>query len=247
MKKIGFTVSEILITLTVIGIIAALTTPFITRLFPDKNKAMVLKVHKTVQDINSALLDNTSLYYAQSDDDDNNNNVASLFRSGNDAVGDVHPGEGFHSTLATFGRTPEDVSGSDKYLALLTDNLELIQGTLENDQGIGSFRTRDGLSWSFNYLHFTIDVNGNDNPNCSYAANCPRPDQYDFLIDIDNGNVLPNDPLTEAYLSNPDKMNDKARDFAQAEENLNNTYNNDLSNPFAIVEVNADQEGGAAD
>ena len=231
MKKIGFTVSEILITLTVIGTIAALTTPFITRLFPDKNKAMVLKVHKTVQDINSALLDNTSLYYAQSNAINEN---ASLFRSGNVAfVGNVHPGVGFNSTLETFGRTQGNVRGSGKYLTLLTDNLELIQGTLENDEGIGSFRTRDGLSWSFNYLHFTIDVNGFDNnPDCSYAANCTRPDQYDFLIDIANGNVSPNDPLTEAYLSNPDKMNDKARDFAQAGDNLSNDYDDDDSNPF---------------
>ena len=238
MKKTGFTVSEILITLTVIGTIAALTTPFITRLFPDKNKAMVLKVHKTVQDINSALLDNTSLYYAQSN---NSNGNASLFRSGGGAVGDVHPGVGFDSTLATFGRTQGNVRGSGKYLTLLTDNLELIQGTLENNGGIGSFRTRDGLSWSFNYLHFTIDVNGFDNnPNCSYTANCTRPDQYDFLIDIDNGNVSPNDPLTEAYLSNPDKMNDKASDFAQAEDNLSNDYDDDDSNPFVVEEVNED-------
>lgn len=232
MKKTGFTVSEILITLTVIGTIAALTTPFITRLFPDKNKAMVLKVHKTVQDINSALLDNTSLYYAQSNDD----SVTSLFRSGSGLaapVGDVHPGVGFNSTLATYGRTQGDVSGSGKYLTLLTDNLELVSNSLINNRGIGSFRTRDGLSWNFNYLHFTIDVNGFDNnPNCSYAVACNRPDQYDFLIDINNGNVSPNDPLTEAYLSNPDKMNDKARDFAQAEDNLSNDYDDDNSNPF---------------
>lgn len=234
MKKTGFTVSEILITLTVIGIIAALTTPFITRLFPDKNKAMVLKVHKTVQDINFVLLDNTSLYYAQSNDD----SVTSLFRSGSGfvaPVGDVHPGVGFNSTLETYGRTPA-VSGSGKYLALLTDNLELVSDSLINNRGIGSFRTRDGLSWSFNYLHFTIDVNGFDNtPNCSYTANCPRPDRYDFLIDIENGNVLPNDPLTEAYLRNPDKMNDKARDFAQAEDKLSNDYDDDDSNPFDLV------------
>lgn len=232
MKKFGFTVSEILIALVVVGVVASLVIPMVARLFPDKNKAMVLKVHKTVQDINSALLDNTSLYYAQNNGINGN---ASLFMNGVAAASDVHPGVGFKSTLATFGRTQGDVSGSDKYLALLTDNLELIPDSLVNNEGIGSFRTRDGLSWNFNYLHFTIDVNEFDNnPNCSYTANCPRPDRYDFLIDIENGNVSPNDPLTEAYLSNPDKMNDKARDFAQAEENLtNNTYNNDFSNPFA--------------
>ena len=60
MKKTGFTVSEIVIALAVIGVIATFVTPMVARLFPDKNKAMVLKVHKTVQDINSALLDNTS-------------------------------------------------------------------------------------------------------------------------------------------------------------------------------------------
>ena len=228
MKKTGFTVSEIVIALAVIGVIATFVTPMVARLFPDKNKAMVLKVHKTVQDINSALLDNTSLYYAQSNVAPLNNGSATFFINPKNVT--VHPGVGFNSTLETFGRTP-NVSGSGKYLALLTDNLELVSDSLKNNQGIGSFRTRDGLYWSFNYLHFTIDVNGNNSPNCSYTANCPRPDQYKFLIDVNNGNVLPNDPLTEAYLSNPDKMNDKANDFATA-KNISTVYNNDNSNPF---------------
>ena len=230
MKKTGFTVSEIVIALAVIGVIATFVTPMVARLFPDKNKAMVLKVHKTVQDINSALLDNTSLYYAQSNNDDS---VTRLFSSSGLAapVADIHPGVGFNSTLETFGRTPI-VSGSEKYLALLTDNLELMPDTLENNEGVGRFRTRDGVSWIFNYLHFTIDVNGDVNPNCSYSAACTRPDRYNFLININNGNVSPNDPLTEAYLNNPDKMNDKANDFVTAENNLSNVYNNDNSNPF---------------
>lgn len=245
MKKTGFTVSEIVIALAVIGVIATFVTPMVARLFPDKNKAMVLKVHKTVQDINSALLDNTSLYYAQ-----NNNGSATFFMNAENLTvmaSDVHPGVGFNSTLETFGRTPANVSGSDKYLALLTDNLELMPDTLVNNEGVGSFRTRDGVSWIFNHLHFTIDVNGDADPNCSYSADCTRPDRYNFLININNGNVLPNDPLTKAYLSNPDKMNDKARDFAQAEDNLSNDYDDDNSNPFENEWVGEAADGEVLD
>ena len=38
MKKTGFTLAELLITLVVIGIISAITLPAINKLMPDKNK-----------------------------------------------------------------------------------------------------------------------------------------------------------------------------------------------------------------
>ena len=62
MKKRGFTLSEIIITLGIIGVVAAITTPMLTGLMPDKNKVQVLKVHKTISDITKDLLKDPSLY-----------------------------------------------------------------------------------------------------------------------------------------------------------------------------------------
>jgi len=46
MKKLGFTLSEIIVTLCIIGVVAAITAPLIENLVPDKNKMMVLKYYK---------------------------------------------------------------------------------------------------------------------------------------------------------------------------------------------------------
>ena len=57
MRKMGFTLSEVLIALTIIGVVAAISAPLVNNVIPDKNKAIVLKAHKTISDINSEILD----------------------------------------------------------------------------------------------------------------------------------------------------------------------------------------------
>ena len=56
MKKQAFTLSEILISLTIIGVVAAITSPLISGIIPDKDKVAVLKVYKTVTELNQTLL-----------------------------------------------------------------------------------------------------------------------------------------------------------------------------------------------
>ena len=43
MKKFGFTLAELLITLTIVGISVALVAPAVSNIMPDANKAKVLK------------------------------------------------------------------------------------------------------------------------------------------------------------------------------------------------------------
>ena len=56
MKKLGFTLAELLITMAVISLVATMIMPLIGSLFPDENKGKVLKVYKTINDINKELL-----------------------------------------------------------------------------------------------------------------------------------------------------------------------------------------------
>lgn len=63
MKKSGFTLAELVITLSIVGIAAALVAPALSNLVPDKNKVRVLKYH--------AMIGNTidELYNTQFDGD----------------------------------------------------------------------------------------------------------------------------------------------------------------------------------
>lgn len=62
MNKKGFTLAEVVVTLGVVGIVAAITTPSLMNLIPDKNKVQVLKAYKLINDANVEFLQDTGLY-----------------------------------------------------------------------------------------------------------------------------------------------------------------------------------------
>lgn len=61
MKK-GYTLSETLIALTIIGVIAALTLPLAKKAMPDKEKAMFLKTYDSVVEITRTMAENKRIY-----------------------------------------------------------------------------------------------------------------------------------------------------------------------------------------
>ena len=63
MFKKGFTLQELLITLGIIGIVAAITGPAIVGLAPDKSKTMYMKAYNTLLNVTSEIMDDPSLYF----------------------------------------------------------------------------------------------------------------------------------------------------------------------------------------
>ena len=63
MKKYGFSLSEILIALAVVGIVAAIITPMSSAILPDKNKIEVLKAYNALSETTQNLLNNSMIYY----------------------------------------------------------------------------------------------------------------------------------------------------------------------------------------
>ena len=62
MKKHGFTLAEVLISLGIVAVVAALTAPSLINLMPDKSKLKVIKAHKILSDVTSEMLNNPALY-----------------------------------------------------------------------------------------------------------------------------------------------------------------------------------------
>lgn len=63
MKKFGFTLAELLVSLTVIAIAATLTATIAGDLVPDKNKVKVLKFHSAISNALESMFNNENLYH----------------------------------------------------------------------------------------------------------------------------------------------------------------------------------------
>ena len=61
MKKYGFSLSEILVALAVVGIVAAIITPMSSAILPDKNKVEVLKAYNALSETTQNLLNNKKI------------------------------------------------------------------------------------------------------------------------------------------------------------------------------------------
>ena len=62
MTKKGFTLQETLITLGVIGIVAALTIPSMVKLKPNETKTKYLKAYNSIANITDDILNDDALY-----------------------------------------------------------------------------------------------------------------------------------------------------------------------------------------
>ena len=63
MKKFGFTLAELIITLSIIAIAAALIAPSLNKLVPDKNKVSVIKYNTKIQNTIEDMFNDQNLYH----------------------------------------------------------------------------------------------------------------------------------------------------------------------------------------
>lgn len=69
MKKFGYTLAEVLIAMTIIGVLASLTLPMVNKFKPDSSKAMYIRAYDSIAEILSVLVDNTTIYPVKNTDD----------------------------------------------------------------------------------------------------------------------------------------------------------------------------------
>lgn len=197
MKKFGFTLAEVLISLTIIGVVAAMVAPTISKITPNKDKVMVIKAYKALSDTCRLLINEPGFYL----------NAATA---------------GFEDTEVPYIPEYNDetkYSGNNKFCNLLMDNMHTYSKTASSN-GTGSWTTVDFLSWKCEYssgtAKITLDIDDENSDSCYYSSTCKSPDLY--LFNVSKYGIVTahdDDKLTQVYLKNMERLNDKKADFAE--------------------------------
>ncbi len=203
MKKQGFTLAELLITLGIIGVAAALMSPAVSSFMPDKNKMLVMKIHNKIASATESMLGNSELYYSGKDE----NGRASCF--------------GLGCTHKSLDTTYNSFTGESKYPNILARLSHVGKSDIvSNTDGSVTFVPLKGTTCTISsvindngMVVSTATVNiGVSDKYCTYdATNCKVPNQYVFKIDT-YGNIAPADKMSIAYLKNQNNYSNKNED-----------------------------------
>lgn len=212
MKRRGFTLSEILIALAIVGVIAAITLPMASKMRPDVNKVLYLTTYDALNSALSNVIVNEKVYpKIENDLIFKNYPLANTF--GNDIVA------GGRNKLC------RALSGS---FNILEDASEIAKDTdsacnntyqeYEKSGFIRSFTNKNGVEFmvttSASYdtppkdgttdltyqTDLIIDINGVGNgKDCMWSDTCKNPDRFSFRISAD-GEIQATDPAGAFYL-----------------------------------------------
>lgn len=218
MLKKGFTLQELLITMGIVGIVAALTIPAMVKMMPDRNKTMYMKAYNTLVNETEDIISDNSLFW-DTGFDGNEFQTFGLLSSEQPEVAPYS--------------ADEHCQNETKFPAILSHRLNIKVGP-SYEETTTTFTTNDGIDWSFETFEdpiddgvahgYRIDVtinvdpsDNNDSHNCLYSANCTKPNQFKFEID-NNGGIRAADALGIAYLQTPTDMHSASEDMSLASE-----------------------------
>jgi len=201
-NKKAFTLTELIIALGVIGVLATILMPVITNMIPDQNAIMAKRAYYAVQTIVSDIINDGDCY-----PDTSKSSSEDLQRIGFDdgykypdckdwkAENDDYYTEDEIETLEDGTEVikhrkgdPKEYSAKVKFITLFKKELDIKDGE-KTETGREKFVTRDGIRWGFeNTAEFDsrkmdkdagiwlyIDINGTKKPNKIYHAPSTNP------------------------------------------------------------------------
>lgn len=206
MKKQGYTLAEVLITLGIIGILAAIMIPLANKFRPDSTKVAYLTTYDSLVTALDGIINNEDIYPTVSGGRDYSkkpllNTVAAEIDGIQIAAGSNKLCRVLNATLRSDAKNIDlkvDNACSDNYIAA---NLN------ETNNFSKDFTAKNGAQFQIgrvsNLYYETdiyVDIDGNEGNNCIYdAETCPNPDRFKFFVGA-NGKIVPADPMGIHYL-----------------------------------------------
>ena len=187
--KKGFTITEIMVAMSIIGVLAAIMIPTFYRSKPNQEMLMLKKSYFMMSRAISEIMNDEHFY---PDDDDGLNDTAEVQYHGDRFRGDAK----FCNLVA-------------ERMNILGDKHCAAGRTFENG---GSFTTQDGAIWILPIASdfsrgqtIQVDVNGAKGKNCAPSINCnDKPDRFSFTVDRFGRITIP--PEARGYLSSTNSV-----------------------------------------
>ncbi len=185
-KKNGFTLAEVLIALTVVGVVSVVLIGALGKIKPNKEKVLFRKAYNTTVRIVSEMINDEELYPDSTDLTDTSEvtyrgktysgdgKFCGLFKA---KVGGV---TGTTDNIAEVALGDSAADGYDDDFACYSANTLSVRAWIDKLSMVigGYFTTNDGIAWSvpmftsfggkMDYMTILVDVNGLENgPNCA--------------------------------------------------------------------------------
>lgn len=182
MKKRGYTLAELLITIGIIAIIAAIVLPLINKFKPDSNKILYLKTYDAIVEVVGNMVSNQEFY--PTSDGTYSYAKAPLYNLQEVTVAGTKYGgsaKKFCELLGLSLSSTGAASCSDTYQEY-SDNL-FDSPSFVSANGVQFVVTTNVEGYYRSDIYF--DVNGSKGGNCMYGESCKNPDRFKVSIAAD--------------------------------------------------------------
>ena len=211
-KKSAFTLAEVMVTLAVLGILASIMLPAISKIRPNRAKAMFKKAYYVAERMVYELVNDNDLYpssgmYYGLDNFLPANYLGTEY--GGSANSDAAKAK-FCSLFARKVNTTSDTIHCDSEHQVPTGGGTYSEAALITTDGIHWYLpntqfggTATGTSETPTEATLYVDVNGVKGPNCSYnASTCIKPDIFSIIVSADGKMHVTGDKEKEYLESN---------------------------------------------
>ena len=242
MKKQAYTLAEVLVALGIVGIIAAVSLPMISRFKLDTTKIMYLKTYDTLKEAIYSIANNENWYRKTIDFSSEGGNIVNIANyplfdthSIKKINGSKHHGVfAFHTILRevlngkggidtfTMGDSPVALDISNNVNDSNTPNTQ----SMNSERGTAPHAINQNTQLATLYYFITADINGDAPPNSLYNPATPNvvPDRFTFIV-LPSGELVAADPYGQAYLAERTSVTTNEKVFNRNREKLGNYTN----------------------